>query len=511
MGDTYDVIERSIAELSADMAAGAVSSEALAEAYLARIEAVDRAGPQLRSVISLSPRALADARALDAERAAGRIRGPLHGVPILIKDNIETDDGSATTAGSLALQDNVSLRDAPVAARLKAAGAVVIGKANLSEWANIRSRFSVSGWSAIGGLTKNPYALDRSPGGSSSGTGAAVTASLAAAGVGTETDGSVVCPASFAGLVGMKPTLGLVSRTHVVPISHSQDTPGPMCRSVADAAMLLTAMAGTDPADAATAEADTRRLDYFAALTGASLRGRRLGVLTYALPPRRDAREAFDAAVDLLKAEGAEVVDIVGYEPAEHLGPDERAVLMTELKADLNAYLATTPPAVKARTLAELMAFNAATPRELVLFGQDTFEAAEATVGLADPAYLAAREACLRAAGAEGIDRLIAAHQLDALVAPSYGPPGRIDLAAGTGGFGAAARLPAVAGYPHLTLPMGMVQGMPVGLSFIGPAWSDAAMLRLGFAFERAARARRPPTYRVSVEAGFETAFAPLR
>ena len=332
----YDVVEASVADLAAAMAAGRVTSEALVEAYLARIAQVDRAGPTLRSVIALNPNARSKRRAAsDAERRAGRLRGPLHGVPLLIKDNIETADGTATTAGSLALKDNVTGRDAPVVRRLRDAGAVILGKTNLSEWANIRSGHSISGWSAVGGLVRNPYALDRSAGGSSSGTGSAIAASLAAAGVGTETDGSVTCPSSFDGLVGLKPTVGLVSRTHVVPISHSQDTPGPMARSVADAAMLLTAMAGSDRADRATAEADARRADYLTALEGASLAGKRLGVLTYCakLAPSVDA--VFDAALVTLRNAGAEVVDIEGFEPPSGFGKHEMTVLLTELKADL--------------------------------------------------------------------------------------------------------------------------------------------------------------------------------
>jgi amidase len=512
-GGAYDVVERGVAELAAEMAAGRVTSEALAGVYLARIEAVDRAGPCLRSVISISPRALDDARAMDAERRAGAVRGPLHGVPLLIKDNIETADGSATTAGSLALRHNVTGRDAPAVRRLKDAGAVVIGKTNLSEWANIRSAYSISGWSAVGGLVKNPYALDRSAGGSSSGAGAAIAASLAAAGVGTETDGSVVCPAAFAGLVGLKPTVGLVSRTHVVPISHSQDTPGPLCRSVADAALLLTALAGRDPADPATAEADARRCDYAAALAGASLGGKRLGLLAYAARSRPATDAVFEAAVARLRAEGAQVIELVDYRPADSLGNDELAVLMSELRAGLDAYLAATPAPVTTRTLADLIAFNAATLRELALFGQDLFEAAQAAPGLDDAAYLEARARCLKAAGEDGVDRLLAEHRLDALIAPSYGPAPRIDMASGERGWGRASQLPAIAGYPHLTVPMGQVRGLPVGLSFIGPAWSEAALLGLGHAFERAAMARRAPTYAASVETSpdLEAAAAPAR
>jgi amidase len=348
---------------------------------------------------------------------------------------------------------------------------VILGKTNLSEWANFRSAHSISGWSAIGGLVKNPYALDRSAAGSSSGAGAAIAASLAAAGVGTETDGSVTAPASMCGLVGLKPTLGLVSRSHIVPIAHSQDTAGPMCRSVADAALLLTAMAGTDPADAATAEADARRADYAAALPGATLRGKRLGVLRYACGRFAHGVDAlFAAALDVLRREGAELVELPDYKPPEGVGGQEHAVLLTEFKADLNAYLATTPATVRTRTLADLLAFNRETPRELALFGQDLFEAAQGAAGLDDPDYVAARAACLAAAGADGIDRLTIEHRLDALIAPSYGPASRIDLGAGDHGSGRISGLPAIAGYPHLTVPMGLVRGLPVGLSFVGPA-----------------------------------------
>ena len=510
MAGEYDVVEASIATLAADMAAGGVTAEALVGAYQARIAAIDWAGPTLRSVIALNPKALEDARALDAERRAGMVRGPLHGVPVLIKDNIESDDGTATTAGSLALKDNVTLRDAPVVRRLKDAGAVILGKTNLSEWANIRSVHSVSGWSAVGGLVKNPYVLDRSATGSSSGAGAAIAASLAAAGVGTETDGSVTAPSSFAALAGLKPTLGLVSRTHVVPISHNQDTPGPMCRSVADAAVLLAAMAGSDLADAATAEADARRQDYVAALAGATLKGKRLGVLSYACERcRPEVAALFAENRALLQREGAELVELTDYKPPKTLGPQEHAVMLSDLKADLDAYLATTPPAVACRTLADVIAFNDATPREMLLFGQELLEAAQATRGLDDPEYLAARAGALQAAGPDGIDRLIETHRLDALIAPSFGPASRIDVAAGDHGWGGrVSTMPAIAGYPHLTVPMGQVRGLPVGLSFVGQAWTDAALLALGHAFEQAAQARRPPTYLASLEDGRDVAAA---
>ena len=490
------VEERSVAELQGDMAEGRATSEALVRAYLDRIARIDRRGPALHSVLAVNPQAVQDARRLDAERRAGRVRGPLHGVPLLIKDNIEDASGLPTTAGSLALKDNVTGRDAPLVARLKAAGAVILSKTNLSEWANIRSSRSISGWSAVGGLVKNPYALNRNACGSSSGTGAAVAASLAAAGVGTETDGSITCPAAVNGLVGLKPTVGLVSRTRVVPISHSQDTPGPMGRTVADVAALLTALAGSDPA-----EADARRTDYTAALRGASLRGRRLGVLRFADPGRPELKAAYEAALAALRAAGAELVEVRDWRPPS-VGAQEQLVLVTELKADLNAYLADTDPArVKSRTLADLIAFNAATPRELGLFGQDTFEAAQKTGGLNDPAYLKAR-AESRKAAADAIDGRLAADRLDALIWPSSGPAWPSDAAGGDHFSGAGATgLAAVAGYPHLTVPMGLVRELPVGLSFIGPRWSEARLLALGAAFEAAARARRPPRYLPSVEA----------
>ena len=494
------VEERSAVQLAADLAAGRTTSEKLVAAYRARIAAIDRAGPRLRSVIALNPQAAAQARALDAERRAGRVRGPLHGVPVLIKDNIESRE-NATTAGSLALRDNRTGRDAPLVARLRDAGAVILGKTNLSEWANIRSTRSMSGWSAVGGLVRNPYALDRSSCGSSSGTGAAVAASLAAIGVGTETDGSVVCPAAMNGLVGFKPTLGLVSRTHVVPISHSQDTAGPMARSVADAAMLLSGIAGSDPADPATAEADRHRRDYAAGLSAEALRGLRIGVLRPDMPAELAAR--YDAALAALRAGGATLVEV--KQPAlQGLGDAEFLVLKTELKADLNAYLATTPPAVKTRTLAQVIAFNEAHPREeMPFFGQEIFKDAEATGGLDDPAYRAARERSRRLAGAEGIDAMLRTAGATLLVSPSYGLPWLSDVVHGDQFSGpSASELPAVAGYPHLTVPMGLVDGLPAGLSFIGTAWTDAAVLNAGYAYEQRAQARVRPGCSASIANG---------
>jgi amidase len=509
----YSVEEKSVAELQSDLQAGRVTSEQLVRLYTDRINAIDKNGPALRSVISLNPHALDDARKADADRKAGKNLGLLQGVPVLIKDNIDSNDGLPTTAGSGALIKNITNRDAPVVARMRAAGAIVLGKTNLSEWANIRSTHSISGWSGVGGLVKNPYALDRSACGSSSGTGAAIAASLAAVGVGTETDGSVTCPSSINGLAGLKPTVGLVSRTHVVPISHTQDTPGPMGRSVSDIAALLTAMAGSDPADPATAKADAHKTDYVKALDGATLRGKRLGVLRYATGQLPAVDGLFEKAIAFLKQRGATIVEIKTFKPDPALGDLEFTVLLYELKADLNAYLATTPATVKTRTLADVIAFDNDHDRESGLFDQDIFEKAQATSGLKAPKYLQARAKAKRLAGAEGIDMLLGKYKLDALIAPGDGPASRIDVVTGdhfTGG--GAAQMPAVAGYPHLSVPMGLVDGLPVGLNFIGPAWSEAKLLQLGFAYEQAARARIAPQYVPSVEGtkAVQDLFAPF-
>lgn len=456
------------------------TSAAATRTYLKRIEAIDRAGPRLNSVIAVAPDAEAQARRLDDEQAKGRVRSPVHGWPVLIKDNIETVE-LPTTAGSLALKDNMTRRDAPVAARLRAGGIVMLGKTNLSEWANIRSSNSMSGWSAVGGLVRNPHALDRTACGSSSGTGAAVAARLARAGVGTETDGSVICPSAINGLVGMKPTLGLVSRTHVVPISHSQDTPGPMATSVADAAALLAVMAGSDPADPATREADARKGDYAARLNPAALKGMRVAVLRPEGLPDALARQ-FDAALARLRSAGAVLVDV--KEPATPgLGEAEFDVLKMELKSDLAAYLKTTPPGVKVRTLADVIAFNRANAAtEMPFFGQDIFEAAEKTKGTADPAYKPARAKSL-ALATKALDTMLA--KASVIVTPSYGAAWLSDPVHGDQASGpSAAGLPAVAGYPHLTVPMGQVMGLPVGLSFIGPKWSEQRLFDAGAGFE---------------------------
>ncbi|WP_375381705.1 amidase [uncultured Sphingomonas sp.] len=498
---TVPVEERSIDDLQAAMTAGKASSVDLVQAYLARIAAMDRKGPTLRAVIALNPDALAQAKALDAERKAGHVRGPLHGVPILIKDNIETLDPVATTAGSLALKDNVTRRDAPVVARLRAAGAVILGKTNLSEWANIRSTRSMSGWSAVGGLVRNPYALDRTACGSSSGSGAAVAASFAGAAVGTETDGSVVCPSSINGLVGLKPTIGLVSRTHVVPISHSQDTPGPMARSVRDVAEMFGAMVAADPADPATAGAGAYAHDYAAGLSVGALKGIRVGVIRPEMSPALAA--VYDKALGVLRAAGAELVEVTPPKP-EGIGAAEHLVLATELKADLDTYLATTPPAVTARTLDQVIAFdtaNAAT--EMPFFGQELFEESVKTKGLTDPAYLAARAKSQRLAGRDGIDAMLAKANVVLLVEPTYDAAWLSDPVHGDQYYGpSSSELPAVAGYPNLTVPMGLIRGLPAGLSFISTAHTEATLLGAGYAYEQRAHARTAPRYLPTVDAG---------
>jgi len=508
----YDVAEKDIATLQADLSSGRVTSEQLVHAYLERIDKLDRNGPRLQSVIATNPRAIDHARALDAERRAKGARGPLHGIPIIVKDNIETADPIATTAGSLALADNITLRDAPAVARLRAAGVIILGKANLSEWANIRSSRSISGWSAIGGLTKNPYVLDRSACGSSSGSGSAIAASLAAAALGTETDGSLVCPGSINGIVALKPTVGLVSRTHVIPISHSQDTPGPMTRTIADAALLLAVMSGSDKDDPATAEADLRLADYPAALATASLKGRRLGVIVPdpgTVPSETDI--VFAQAVAAIKAQGAEIVEIHNLAPPPpDIGTTELTVLEYELKHDLNTYLATLAPGQKIKTLADALAFNDATPRETALFGQDIFAKAQSLGDLTDQTYIKARDD-LKTYSRDTLDKLFNENRLDALIRSTDDASFRIDVVKGDNDTSNSSFLPATAGYPHLTVPMGFVRGLPVGLSFIGPAWSEARLLALGHAFEQTTHARKPPQFLPSLEAETDiaSAFAP--
>ena len=465
------------------------------------IERIARIDPALHSVIAVDPTAIAQARRVDA----GNLRGPLAGQPVLIKDNIESIGPLPTTAGSLALANNVTNRDAPLVARLRAAGAVILGKTNLSEWANIRSNSSISGWSAVGGQTRNPWALDRNTCGSSSGSGAAVAAGLVRLAIGTETDGSVTCPAAVNGIVGLKPTVGLVSRTHIVPISHSPDTAGPMTASVREAAELLTAIAGSDPADPATSEADNRRRDYAAGLDAGSLKGKRIGVMRFASGFGTNA--AFETALAILRQRGATLVDIKKFDDSV-IGKNETIVLRTELKADMGKYLKSSPARLIPTTLADLIAFNNAHQKqEMSLFGQEFFEAAEKTKGLADPAYKKARAVSFQAAGPNGIDKLLRDHRVVALVGPTMPPAWKIDAVNGDQiSGGGAGGLAAVAGYPHLTVPMGLVKGLPVGLSFLGPKWSEALLLNLGYAYEQARGPFPTPKFYRSIEASPEIA-----
>ncbi len=446
------------------------------------------ASPPTASVMTLTPAILDENFSVPT--------GPLNGLPILLKDNIETRD-MPTTAGSLAMTANAPGRDAPLVTRLREAGAFILGKTNLSEWANIRSSNSISGWSAVGGQTRNPYDPARTPCGSSAGSAVAVAIGLAPVAIGTETDGSITCPASVNGVVGFKPTVGLVSRTHIVPIAHSQDTAGPITTTVEDAAIVLTAIAGSDPLDPATVEADVRRVDYRAALDANSLQGARLGVMRFLISNySAEAQAEFERALGNLRAAGAEIVEIT-EPPADfrQIGGWELTVLLTELKHDLNLYLASTDPEqVRTRTLADVIAFNAAEPRETVLFGQELFERAEATGGLDDPAYVEARERSFRASGPEGIDRMMADNGVIALIAPTTSRAWTNDPDDDDRSQGSASRLAAVAGYPHLTVPMGFDRGMPVGISFIGGKWDDARILSLGHAYEQRTRERRPPT-----------------
>ncbi|MBL8553762.1 MAG: amidase [Phenylobacterium sp.] len=501
----------SAGEQQAAMTDGRVTSEQLVRAYLERIARYDSAGPKLNAVLVLNRQALADARKLDAERKAGKVRGPLHGVTILLKDNIEHAASGATTAGSLALADNVSGRDAPIVKRLAEAGAVVLGKTNLSEWANFRSLRSISGWSGMGGLVRNPYSLDRTACGSSSGSGAAIAAGFAGLAIGTETDGSVTCPAAMNGIVGLKPTVGLVSRSLIVPISPEQDTAGPMTRTVADTAALLSVIAGSDPTDPATRDADAKKADYLKALDRDALKGARIGVWFpwKGRSPQTDL--VFAEAVKTLIAQGAVTVELKGPDDAtmSKIAELESDTLRTEFKAALDAYLATTPATVRSRTLADLIAFNKANAgREMPLFAQEIFDISVTKPPITDPAYREKRAKATKLAR-EALDRMLADNDLVAVVSPSGGPPAIVDPVNGGGGFfGSPSRLPAVSGYPHLTVPAGYATGLPIGISFLGPAWSEAKLLGLGYAFEQAAKARREPEFLPNVGARPEIARA---
>lgn len=500
-GEPVDVIDRSVDELQAAMRLGKVTSQELVRAYLLRIEQIDRAGPRLNAVIEINPDAMAIAAELDQERAKARVRGPLHGIPILIKDNIATADRMQTTAGSLAMVGVKPMRDAFIVTQLRNAGAVIIGKTNLSEWANFRSTRSTSGWSGRGGLTRNPYALDRNTSGSSSGAGAAIAASLATIAVGTETDGSIVSPSSANGLVGIKPTLGMVSRSGIIPIAASQDTAGPMARTVTDAAVLLSVLAGTDARDAATSGATAHATDYTTFLQAEGLRGARIGVVRANFGGRNDLASAVvEDALKVLAAKGAILIDVVMPNAGKY-NDSETMVLSVELKAGLNAYLAECVPGAKIRTLQDVIDFNEQHRKtEMRYFGQEHLLRAQASDGLDSKQYLEALANNHRLSRDEGIDKVMLAERLDALVAPSSGPAWLTDFIKGDNSGGGFSQAAAVAGYPHVTVPAGYVAGLPIGMSFIGRAWQDWPLIRLAYAFEQATLHRRAPTYPASVQ-----------
>jgi len=490
-GGEADYSEASIADLHDQLQRGELSSEQLVEWYLERIARIDHDGLQLNSIIEINPDALRIARALDAEWQSSGPRGPLHGIPVVLKANIDTADQMYTSAGSLALAEHVPPTDAFVVKRLRDAGAVILGKANLSEWANFRSRRSSSGWSSVGGQTKNPYDPTRSPCGSSSGSAVAVAANLTVAAIGTETDGSVVCPSGSNAIVGIKPTLGLVSRSGIIPIAHSQDTAGPMARSVRDAAILLTAMTGVDADDPATAGAEIHH-DYSANLTADGLRGKRIGILRsyHGAGSNPEVDEILSSSIEVLRGQGAELIDDIEFETPE-MGNAENEVLLFEFRADLNAYLEKT--AAPVASLADLIAFNEAHADNVMpIFGQDIFIEAEAKGPLTDPAYLESLNTSKHLARGS-LDDALAEHQLDALIAPTNGPAWTIDHVNGDSFHIGSASLAAISGYPNITVPAGRVRGLPVGLSFMGKAWNEKQLIEIAYAFEQATEARQSP------------------
>ena len=492
-----DLDEVTVAELQDGLRTGRWTARSLAEQYLARIEATDQRGPGLRSVLETNPDALTIADALDAERRVKGPRGPLHGIPLLLKDNIDTADRMHTSAGSLALAASIASRDSFVAERLRAAGAVILGKTNLSEWANIRANHSSSGWSARGGQCRNPYALDRSPSGSSSGSAVAVAANLCAIAVGTETDGSITSPGSACGIVGIKPTVGLVSRSGIIPISHTQDTAGPLARTVADATALLAALAGEDRRDRATRGSAAHGADYRRSLDPSGLKGLRLGVARKRYTGYSQPVDAlFEGALHVLREAGAVIVDPADVTTEDHLANAELDVLLTELKTDLDAYLAALGPGAPVKTLADVIAFNTQNrAQEMPFFGQDLFEQAEAKGPTTAPAYRTALARCRRWSRTLGIDSVITQRRLDAIICPTQGPVWLIDHVNGDS-FGTSCTTPAaVAGYPHVTVPMGFVSGLPVGLSFFGRAWSEPVLIKAAYAYEQASKVRRAPQF----------------
>lgn len=493
----FELEEATVASLQERMKSGKYTARSITELYLRRIEATNLSEPALRAVIEANPDALKIADELDAERKSRGPRGPLHGIPILLKDNIDTHDRMTTTAGSLALEGSIPLQDSFIAKRLREAGAILLGKANLSEWANFRGDVSSSGWSARGGQCRNPYVLDRSPSGSSSGSAAATSANLCAISIGTETDGSITSPSSHCGLVGIKPTVGLVSRAGVIPISHSQDTAGPMCRTVTDVAILLGAITGVDVRDVATsASAGHSSSDYTKFLDPNGLKGARIGIARkfFGFHPAVD--RLMEGALDTIKKSGAELIDLPDFFNASQVEESELEVLLYEFKADLNAYLAGLGDKFRSMTLKDLIDFNEKNrDREMSTYGQEIFLKAEKKGPLTDKVYLQALEKNHRLTRTEGIDAVMAKHKLDAFVSPTTGPAGVIDQLNGEKYFGSTTTLAAVAGYPHITLPAGLVQELPVGISFFGSAWSEPTLIKLAFAFEQATKARKPPKF----------------
>ena len=493
----FELDEITVAKLQREMQSGGLTAVSVTEKYLARLENADKHGPAVNSVIEINPEALAMAERLDRERKAKRPRGPLHGIPVLIKDNIATRDRMMTTAGSLALVGARPVKDAFVVKRLRDAGAVILGKANLSEWANIRSSHSTSGWSGRGGLTRNPYALDRNPCGSSSGSAAAVSANFCMLALGTETDGSIVCPSSVNGMVGIKPTVGLVSRAGIIPIAHSQDTAGPMARTVTDAAILLGALSGVDADDPASEASRGKAFaDYTKFLDPNGLRASRIGVVRKFFGISEAVDSLMNQALEEMKRQGAVIVDPVELGTSDQLGDSELLVLLYELKADLNSYLAALAPGAPVHTLQDIIEFNERNrKKEMPYFGQDLFIKAEAKGSLTEKEYLDALEKNHRLTQKEGIDAVMEKFQLDALVAPTSGPAWLTDLVDGDHDTGGSSTPAAVAGYPNINVPAGFVFGLPVGISFFGKAYSEPTLLKLAYAFEQATRHRRAPQF----------------
>jgi amidase len=500
----FELDEITISDLQHGMQSGKFTARSLVEKYSARIEEIDKRGPAINCVIELNPDAVSIADSLDEERKARGPRGLLHGVPVLIKDNIDTADKMMTTAGSLALVGSKPAQDSSVVQRLRAAGAVILGKTNLSEWANIRSSHSTSGWSGRGGLTKNPYALDRNPCGSSSGTGAGISANLCAVGIGTETDGSIVCPASSNGLAGIKPTVGLVSRSGIIPISHSQDGAGPMCRTVRDAAILLGALTGVDPQDLATAASQGKSLTNYAQFCDPNgLKGARIGIARKYFGFNDAVDALMEQALDAMKKQGATLVDPADIETFGKFDESELLVFMYELKADLNAYLARLGPNAPVHTLKDIIDFNDRNrQKEMPYFGQDLFLKAEAKGPLSEKAYLNALEKNHQLARTEGIDATMDKYHLDAIVAPSGGPAWITDLVNGDHAAGGSSNAAAVAGYPNINVTAGFISSLPVGISFFGRAWSEATLIRLAFAFEQATKSRQAPRFLATIGEG---------